>query len=66
MSKCILIYTKLAPVELPAVALAADTARERKRGLAIAHVIEAMSRVEAGRSDHSWSRAARGRRPKTE
>ena len=32
-----------------AAALAADTSRERKHGLAIAHVMEGLSRVEVGR-----------------
>ena len=49
MAKRILICTELTPAELRAAALSADTARERKRGLAIAHVMEGMSRPEAGR-----------------
>ena len=49
MPKRILVCTEMSPAELRAAALAADTMRERKRGLAIAHVMEGMSRVEAGR-----------------
>ena len=49
MAKRILICTELSPAELRAQSLALDTARERKRGLAIAHVMEGMSRAEAGR-----------------
>jgi transposase len=49
MAKRILICTELSPAELRAKALTADTARERKRGLAIAHVMEGLSRSEAGR-----------------
>ena len=49
MAKRILICTELSPAELRAKALAAGTARDRKRGLAIAHVMEGMSRIEAGR-----------------
>lgn len=49
MPKRILICTELSPAELRAKALVLDTPRERKRGLAIALVMEGMSRVEAGR-----------------
>ena len=49
MAKRILICTEFSPAELRASALVLDTARERKRGLAIAHVMEGMSRGEAGR-----------------
>lgn len=49
MPKRILICSAFSPAELRAWALAAGTERERKRGLAIAHVMEGMSRVEAGR-----------------
>ena len=49
MPKRILICTELSPAELRAEALAAGTPRERKRGLAIAHVLEGLSRAEAGR-----------------
>ena len=49
MAKRIPICNELSPAALRAAALAADTPRERKRGLAIAHVMEGMSRIEAGR-----------------
>ena len=49
MPKRILICSELSPAELREHAFAADTPRERKRALAIAHVMEGMSRVEAGR-----------------
>lgn len=49
MPKRILICTELSPAELRAAAFSAGTARERKRALAIAHVLEGMSRAEAGR-----------------
>ena len=59
MPKRILICTELSPAALRAVALAADTPRERKRGLAIAHVMEAMSRIEAGRLTDQTDRAVK-------
>lgn len=49
MPKRILVCTEFSPSELRAKALAAVSPRERKRGLAIALVIEGVSRVEAGR-----------------
>ena len=59
MPKRILICTELAPAELRAFALAADTPRERKRGLAIAHVMEGMSRTEAGRLTDQTNQAVK-------
>ena len=49
MPKRILICSELSPAELRERAFAAATPRERKRALAIAHVMEGLSRVEAGR-----------------
>jgi transposase len=49
MPKRILICSEFSPAELREKAFAAGTPRERKRALAIAHVMEGMSRVEAGR-----------------
>ena len=49
MPKRIPVCTAVSPADLRVVALAAGTVRERMRGLAIAHVLEGMTRVEAGR-----------------
>ena len=49
MPKRILICSELSPAELREHAFAAGTPRERKRALAVAHAMEGLSRVEAGR-----------------
>ena len=59
MPKRILICTALSPAELRAASLALDTTRERKRGLAIAHVMEGLSRVEAGRLTNQTDQAVK-------
>lgn len=49
MPKPISVTSMLSVADLLAWALAAETARGRKRGLAIAHVMEGRTRAEAGR-----------------
>ena len=49
MPKPIPVCTMMPAADLRSWALSAETMRERKRGLAIAHVMEGMTRAEAGR-----------------